>query len=237
MIVTSFLLAYTEGAHSQAVFFVKGSYNSFSMSDLKNLQNELLSDLTGIGVPATATEAYPGYLGFQFGLLVPVQVLEKETIFVGGFGEFTSTGGRIHYKDYSGEVRADQIAKGYSFGGIIELKRNYSDILDVEYQFSLRLVKSKLNNTFFTQIGNATQIEQPSFSSFSFGAEPGITPSMNFGGFRAGLSLSYLFCLPTSLEYDSYANAYLINKNKEKVTIDWSGPRVGIVLSYSLPGN
>jgi hypothetical protein len=204
------------------------------MSDLKGVQNELLNDMTLNNIPAKIIDSYPSYYGFKGGLLIPLQEQESYTISAGGIAEYTSTGGRIHYQDYSGEIRADQIVEAWSLGGMIEYKIHYSEVFDLLLQGSTQYFFSSLKYTLILQVGNNNDTEKPQFHSSSFGIEPCIIPTVKYYGFQLGLSLSYLFFIPTNLEYDQVSNAYLLNKHGDKVNIDWSGFRIGVLISYSL---
>ena len=218
---------------TEAQVFVKLNYNFSNMSDLKDLQRELQSDLTTQGIEAQITEAYPAHLGFQIGLLFLLNPSGDRDLWLGGFYDYATTGGRVHYSDYSGEVKADQVANAYSVGGIISLSASDDELLKLDVSLSARLIFSDLDNEFLIRIGDEEQKETLSFSSLSFGIEPAITPSIVLSNFNLGLSVSYLASIPTSLEYSRNSNAYLVNKSGDKVSIDWSGLKLGLLVKYS----
>ncbi len=212
------------------ILYGKGSYNSFHMNDLKNLQSELLNEITSNGIPAVKTETYPSYVGTVIGLLLPIYEKENNTIFAGVLGEYTSTGGRIHYQDFSGEIRADQVVSAFSLGGTIDYEKYYTEQFDVDFQLSAKLIFSSMKNDFLLQVGDAKQFQQFEFHSTSFGFEPAIIPNIKVSPIQLGISISYLLNLPTYLEYDLFSNAFLINNKGERVTINWSGFRFGFLV-------
>jgi hypothetical protein len=214
---------------NRAQIFVKVNYNFFDMSGLKDLQSDILSDIKNQGIEARITESYPAFFGFQAGLLFPLE----EKFFIGGFFDHTSTGGRIHYSDYSGEIKADQIAKANSIGGILSLKAVNKELFNLDIQLCARFIFISFDNEFLFRIGEEQQKQKYSFSSFSFGIEPGVVPSLVLSSFNIGLSVSYLLSLSTTLEYDDYEEAYLTSSSGEKVGINWSGLKLGVIVIYT----
>lgn len=121
---------------SSVSFFVKGTYNYFTMDDFKAFQHELRSDLTTIGIPAQITEQYLPFYGVQVGIMFPLEPSDVHTMFLGALLDYSSTGGRIQYQDYSGEVRNDHIAVEYSFGGILSKRILLSSIAAIDLSIS-----------------------------------------------------------------------------------------------------
>src|SRR5688572_25709865 len=73
---------------------VSAGYATFRMDDLKAVQEE---DLSYMPVEGEITNSFPGYLNFGGEV-----VFYDSTYFVGVLLGHTSTGGRVHYADYSG---------------------------------------------------------------------------------------------------------------------------------------
>ena len=204
------------------------------MGDLRNLQREINDSYAeATGVQTTITDGYPSYYGFRGGFLLSTTESEEDQILYGGFIDYTSTGGRIDYQDYSGMLRVDQIVSAWSFGPTAIYRKSYSELFCINYETSIQLVQSQLHNVFNLRIGSSSKNQIADFHSLSFGIEPSIQPSLKFLGCMAGISLSYLFFLPTSLEYDNYSDAYLVNKNGDRVTIDWGGFKFGLSAEFS----
>lgn len=210
------------------------SYNTYSMSDLEGIQNELLNDIRELNIPADITESFPAYPGYKFGFLIPVIDTTDRTFSIGGYFEHGSTGGRIHYQDYSGELRADQLAVETSIGTLIDYEYRCNEIFNIGLNFGVSYTLSSFSVTSYLKVGDESQEEELSFSSNSFSFEPAIMPSMYLWGMRFGISLSYLIYIPSNLEFDEYSEAYLINESGDKVNINWSGFRLGLQMRVSL---
>lgn len=214
--------------------YVKGNYNTFAMNDLRSLQSELRAEYSkGLGVPANIVSEFPGFYGVQGGFRFLISSNDDEQIFLGTFIDFASTGGRIHYKDYSGEYRFDQTASSWSIGGSVIYQKQYSGLFSIDYQCSILLIRSWLENSFTLRVWEHTQSDAANFHSFSAGIEAGVVPSVEWGVIKTGIAVSYLLSLPTFLEYDKVSDAFLVNSKGNRVTVDWSGFRIGIISSYT----
>src|SRR5262245_60627018 len=77
------------------------SYCTFSMKDLKALNEEFA---TNDGVPAQIVQQFPPYMGLD--ALVGYGFGRHRT---GIFWSYNSTGSRVTYQDYSGQVQYDQL--------------------------------------------------------------------------------------------------------------------------------
>lgn len=222
--------------HAQPVSLsAKPTYNFSKMSDLKNLQSEVLSSLTGQGIPAQIVEAYPAHTGIQCGLLIPLSFNEQREISVGLSIDYASTGGRVHYADYSGELRNDQIATAFSLNGALSTRIKTLHQFDLNFSFGARMIFSSLRNEFFSRIGESSSQAVFNFTSVGVGFEPGVTPSLNLLGLTFGGSVSYLIYIPTTLEFTQYSDTYLAFNKGGRVKIDWSGLKLGVLISYT-PG-
>jgi hypothetical protein len=223
--------SYTQSSVS---FFGIVSYNSNSMSELKDEQRELLSDIKNENIPVKVTESYPAYFGFKIGFLIPVREYSESVLSLGGLILHSSTGGRIHYEDYSGELRADQIIKATGIGGIINVDSKFNSAFALSFNVSVNYLFSSFSNNLFVRAGDQVQIEKPNFSSSSLSIEPQVIPSFRLWKLQLGISISYMIYFPSTLEYDSNSGAYLVNKNGDKIKIDWSGLRIGLFTGISI---
>jgi hypothetical protein len=232
LIITLSCLLFYFNSHAQSTCFIyaEGDYNFFNMSDLKVLQNEVLDDFQVLNIHGEIVHSYPPYYGFEIGLLFPLSKDTKNKTFIGGQFAYTSTGGRIDYRDYTGELTIDQVAVLYSFGGALTIRQPISEIFFVDFGFSLKLLVSAFRNSTSLHIGEGKQLEELNFSSLSFAIEPKVVPSIKFNQFSLGLAVSYSLAVPSRLEYENYDEAYLIHKNGEKAEIDWGGLNYGIVI-------
>jgi hypothetical protein len=228
-IILVIFLALSSNIFGQYVF-LKGTYNFFNMGKMEDLQDQLMAPYKEINIPIEAVESFPARPGWQIGFLYTLP--HDSNVALGAFFDYASTGGRIHYQDYSGEVRADQILNAYSFGGILNIRFMKWEFTRLDFILSARLISSSLKNKFFVQIGDQSQSLELDFGSTSFGLEPGANYSVFMNLFKINFGISYLLNIPADLVYSEDDNAYLTDQNGKKVSLDWGGLRLGISFGY-----
>jgi hypothetical protein len=131
----------TIGSCQELVVGASIGYSTFSMGDLKELQNELLNQLPFDG---KIVESFPGYLNYSINIS-----LARPTLYYGIVLGRTSTGARISYSDYSGSYSLDQLAQMTYLGGTIAKKVNRNQKIDLYIGGQLLYY---LNNLSFTEI-------------------------------------------------------------------------------------
>jgi hypothetical protein len=212
---------------------VSGTYNSFNMTDEAGIQHELLQQLQLQNIPALATETFPAHSGMQFQLLFRIDNPSGIKYFVGPYLDIASTGGRIDYKDYSGEIKIDQLFKAYSFGITGEIKIPVADNFYLSPSLSIPIIFGSMQINSETRVGDYKDSQNYSFAATSFGLQPSIALGYDYSKFTIGLNLSYLLCMPTSYSPESNSEAFLKNNNGEKVTIGMNGLGLGVILGYN----
>lgn len=214
--------------------FTSLNYCNYSLSDLKKQQSEVLNGLITENIPAKITDSYPAYFGFKGGFLISLIEKEKSTFSIGPSIQHFSSGGRIHYEDYSGKVVMDQLVNSIGIGAVVQYELHSSSNFDLGLNFTLNYFFSGFENNLQFQVGSSTQSENLEFSSTSFGLEPEIIPSFKIGIIQIGASISYLIYSSSNLEFDDISEAYLVFENGNKVNLEWSGFRIGFYTSLNL---
>lgn len=205
-------------------------YGTYSMKSMKDFQEELR---VSFPVRAKTTESFPGYVFYEFG----ITTVQADRFVIGGYFTYGSTGGRIHYEDYSGEMSSDQLVRYVSIGsplGIV-LGDNLTDSpwrvhLDLKPHFTVGMMELD----FYSRIGNQEESDSYKFTAFNLGIEPGLTVERSlakkwdvtfFAGYNANL-------LKGNLYFQEENDAYLQNQKGETVTLDFSGFRAALGISY-----
>lgn len=157
----------------------------------------------------------------------------KEMSF-GLFWEYNTTGGRINYKDYSGEHSIDQVINQNQLGIILEdkLTKQSSEKLKLFFQLSASYAVLKLINNI--DIYNVDSAEHKDY--------------FNSWGVIGGIGLSYqLVEKPFSLKLEmggklSYAQPfhldsrvdYCLRVDGRKLVPNWSGLHLGLIFGFDL---
>lgn len=208
-----------------------GGYNTYKMSDLVKLQETIVTGIrSDIDIPVKAVESFPAYYNFQLQLFL----LSYNSYSFGVMYDYASTGGRIHYSDYSGQIKIDQLVFQKSFGGI--LKKTFTDsgsVISGALNLKGFLIWSQMEYSEFLEIGSSSDETSYTFKSFSLGIEPAIDFFVNMDGFLVGMEMGYRLVVPTDFTLESNSDATLEN-NGDSVKAQWNGFNVSLCLGINL---
>jgi hypothetical protein len=230
-----FIMILSSVAYNQTefTFFASASYNSFSLEELKQQQEELLNSMNTRNLPYKITQAFPSYYGFKAGFLISLENNEMRTISLGAAVQHQSTGGRIQYQDYSGEDRMDEVLAGTGIGALFNYELHFTSRFDCGFNLAAYYLFSNIALSYHFQVDNIARDQLYKFNSSSLAFEPEIVPSINIWKINIGISFSYLFYLPSTFAFEEDKNSYLRNNMGDKVKLDWSGFRMGLQSSIS----
>jgi hypothetical protein len=148
--------------------------------------------------------------------------------------DYTSTGSRIHYRDYSGEIRTDQLLSRRAFGLHIETKTHPQSKLTfiIFSQFSFRRsfleIKEKIR-VFDQESGNTAE-----FVASGIGIVPGVAGQLQVAPIilRAELGFDYL-SINQPFHLKGNEEAVLRNPDGSKVRAVWNGIRPGVTVGIA----
>ena len=225
-IFTGLFLLVTVCTAAQQVRIEAGAgYGSFSMNGLKELNTYFLESLP---VKARLTDDFPVQPFFSGALLYHA----PKTMYFGPVLGFTSTGSRVSYKDFSGELFLDNILS--SLNGGLRLGFTLSDKkikVSQENDFTLAITWLKMYRKVLSQE------DTRNFRSMSPQAEPGIRISSHFNRFDIGVKAGYLIDFKGKYKLSEDSDKYLISADDNKpLTNNWSGFRLGLTLGFKLLG-
>lgn len=215
-------------AYGQSFLYVKTGLGTYQMSQLEAFQQELAEDMT---VPAKVVDKFPATMTYELGF----EHGYGERMTSGGFFGYSSTGGRIHYRDYSGQVKIDQLLNNYSLG--VQGAINLSDAA-VEKKMSpwffckLSAAYTLLNLTQYIEVGQESDLEFFKFKSLNIGLQPGFSFRIPLASFSINPEVSYEIQLPGKLFFEN--DTYLLNQQGKEVKANWSGLRLGISVAKRL---
>lgn len=203
-------------------------YGSYSMKDLKQLNETISSELqftTGI------ENNFPMYWFFR----PSISLVFKNYEIAINYG-FQSTGSRVSAKDYSGEYFLDLEVESHSPGILIAIKLNDFN------QFSLNLYTNvgvyytnlKLEESF--TLDNESLInESISLKGFNYFFEPGLRLNYPINSFNLALNAGYNIQLGEQGFYAENNKKYeLRNPNTNNiVSPGWNGIRIGLAIGYT----
>jgi len=212
---------------AQSKFYIQGIIGQYSMKGMKKFQEELNSDINESGYPTEVVTDFPLSLQVELGF----DRYFGDDYSIGVYLNYAFTKGRIHYRDYSGEMYSDQDISRIVLGG------KASKFLD--YGFSLYgkagLNYSMMELQFVTDIyGAGSNTEGFEFYSIGVNIEPGISWLYSYKNFSFSTQFGYELNLQGKTMFKESEDAHLLNQDGDKVIIDWSGLRLGLSLAYIL---
>jgi hypothetical protein len=191
---------------------------SYSMTDLKELNRSILASLP---VDAAITDNFPSQPFYN----VAMSYLVNQKVSFGITGSYCTTGSRISYKDYSGELKYDNILSSYSPG--IQISYTLSDKtlrLSGETNFSASISKLRLYEEILTY-SNSTK-----YYSTSFQIEPGLKLSYLIKRIEIGVKAAYLIDLGGRNKGGEKESILRNTLTEKDIKTNWSGIRLSISL-------
>ncbi|GAB3811772.1 hypothetical protein [Pontibacter rugosus] len=203
---------------------------TFSMKSMKEFQEMVIEELE---VNAKAVDNYGPY--FQYGFNVAKSLNEDDR--VGLFLERGSTGGRVAYKDYSGEVQVDTKLRYTSLGAFIY---TLNPIKESEVKFirgiEASLFFSKLKLESYSRIYSQSASSTEKFNSLGFGFKPFVGLQYPLFDMPTTLSLGYMLNASGAFHVPGDSDQYLV-RNKygsEKLEPSWSGLRLNLSVAFPI---
>lgn len=195
-------------------------YATFRMSDLKDFQVQIRG---GYGVEMRQVETFPGYLNFSGNLLFGFN-----KFYVGVLAGHTSTGGRLHYSDYSGSMTSDQFVRMNYIGHVIGAKINRGTLYEVFLGGTLLYFKNRLLLEERLYVGDQESVLQLDYTSENIATGPFVEVRRNLGRFMARASAGAELHVPTPLS----SNDDQLGDSDEGITVQPGGLRVNVGVAY-----
>ena len=231
LVIGLLLIASTSAlAQSPAEIRLGVGYGSFSMGDMKELQQNALN---AIAVNARATDRFPAYFMYNLKYMFRSEVDNH----FGIVAEMGSTGGRVGYSDYSGTYREDQLLRYRRLGIVVEnyisLPKGFNGWLGLELSmlFSKLFYEGELSIT-----GAGTVREIHTFYAWGGAVQPYIALERKIGMFRLGAQAGVCLNMSEGFRLKGERDTKLVNpvENSEDVAPAWSGWRLEMHLGIPL---
>ncbi len=209
---------------------LQGQFCSFQMNDLKNFQNNLF---TNSPVPIEKVTSFPPYFGIR---LSGSKLFNNQTE-VGLTLSYASTGGRVQYKDFSGNITGDQLSNSFSVG-ILARKYVYNNNklrIGLAASISPEFTSLTLKNSI--QINSSISQSVDEFNAFGIVTIPSVIGkySLNESLFLTAEIGYHLTIQQNTFRWSKNQDIELIvGPNKTGVKPNWDGVRVGIGIGYLL---
>lgn len=204
-------------------------YGTYAMTELRQHQSELKD---GWPIEAKTTSSFPGYLTYQISADYPW----KNNFKIGLSFSYGSTGGLIHYSDYSGELSFEHKIKYVSVGCPIIYQIDLTDgRLNLQLEFSPTVNFGATKFDTYLQAGAYQNESTMDFKSTNVGSVQNIRIERELGpGFVFVQAGYYLDLYKSKLAWEEDHDEYLVNDLDKPVHIELSGLRVALGVAYVL---
>lgn len=222
------LLAGTAAAQSKFYLEPRLGLGTFRMTSMKEFQQTIIGRTD---VNAKAVDAFGPYFQFGIGL---VQDLDAHTR-AGLFAEHGSTGGRVAYEDYSGEVTFDTPVNYNALGATIY---SHQPIRESGFSFvagiEANVFFSRLKTEAYTRLYNSSEASEEEFLSKGLGLKPYIGLQFPVISLPVCFTFGYMASASKPFHVPGEPDYQLIrNDNNDRLEPGWSGLRIN--LSVSVP--
>ncbi len=205
-----------------------------NMEQLKKMQKGLAESIREeTGIPVEVVNDFPSFYNFQVQFLVTT----PELFSTGLYFDFYSTGGRIHYEDYSGQYGFDQTITQMTIGGIIE--KNFFRFAQVHFISVILkgfVSRNDLKNKNYLLIDNSISKQIYKFNALSVGMQPALGYAYKFYFLSIGLELGYKVDFSGLFHLAGDENAYLVYNN-QPIHPQWDGLNISLTLGLGLFSN
>jgi hypothetical protein len=205
---------------------VMEGYGKYAMDDLKTLQHSYLVNLP---VNAEIVNNFPARPFPEIKVFYFLKILSAGLTY-----SFHSTGSKVNYKDYSGEINYTQITNLNAFGQFVRLRFLNVKHMRASLSFQTNLAYTNLKLSQTVQIFDENASEAYKLKAFSIFGEPGLDVIFPFKNFEIGLFGGY--CIDTKGEFylNNDASMHITLPDNKNARTNWSGYRIGIMLNYLL---
>ncbi|MCB0283846.1 MAG: hypothetical protein KDF60_14770 [Calditrichaeota bacterium] len=210
--------------------FKASLYNSsFRLSDLKTFQKELTTAAqNSFRVPIKNTSSFPDDYTYE----VQMGMSFTSHVNAGLVIQYTSSGARSAYSDYSGKFQVDYVTEAKYYGVYTEYKLLHNEHHNILIGSKFLLIFSDLNFSTILTVWEESVQDKFEFNSNSFGVSPYLAYEFSYGFFVAQLAVNYLNDFGGQLKGSDSDFKYIIRRDQSKAESNWSGIRIGLSLGF-----
>jgi hypothetical protein len=201
---------------------------TFMMNDLKYFQEISIPDL---GVNVESLSKFPPFFGYGISIVRNL----KSGIGFGIASDYFSTGGTNYYEDYSGSYNLKILTHAFNIGTVFSIKNIKRKHLNSYFEIQQGLKLSRLSLSEELIVNDPILSSSFNLESTSWWIKPAYRVEYKFFDWlSAGAFLGVEINPKSNLHLKGNNDAILMNHDGGKVTINWTGLRAGLHLSFSI---
>jgi hypothetical protein len=214
----------------QRQIYLKSIVGQYTMGDLKQFQDDLISQYNAQGIPLKRELGFPPSVQVEFG--VDGVIGRKKANTIGGFANYAITKGQLGYSDYSGETSAAQSLSRFIIGVKSSQSLGHGFSLYAKAGFNYSILSLHFSTNLYSPPSATSKDEK--FHSLGFIFEPGVDWKYKIKNFFLLAQAGYEVNVQGKTLLDSNTNLYLLTNAGDKVIIDWSGFRLGLGIGFTI---
>lgn len=216
--------------HAQnLIFSFRSGIGSYAMTDLKANQDNLIDQLP---VMASKTDEFPSY--FVFGLDGLYSL--TNTLFVGVSFDYQSTGGRIAYSDFSGDIKIDHKINAPMIAATLQKRLVGNESFSLLGELKAGLLFTDFSISSRTLIGTSVTKEIIEFTGLSPTAGMKMVLRKGIGPFFLQAGVGFMLDFGSEIKLKD-EDAILINNNGDPAKTGWGGLRADFGIGIRIRGN
>ncbi|TXK50785.1 hypothetical protein FVR03_04600 [Pontibacter qinzhouensis] len=204
-------------------------YGTFRMASMKEMQQTLIK---AVEVKAKATDTFGPHLQLGFNLLTNL----GENSRLGFFYEQSSTGGRIAYEDYSGEIKVDNIVTYKALGLKLDRSEPIGESrLGFVTGIEANVFFSELRYEIYSRVYDYQESSEEQYAALGIGVKPYAGIQYQTERFHTLLSVGYLASGNRAFHVPGEKDQYLVrNRNNDKLEPGWGGLRFNLTFTFPI---
>jgi hypothetical protein len=222
VILQLFLFLSVHAQEKSSLIFRIGMGN-YSMKSQKLFQNDFSKRL---GIPFRKVHEFPNFPTFGGAMGFTI----SDAASMGLWGEFASTGGRLHYSDYSGHAMLDQVLTSFQIGPYFQVRLNKSDAWPFYFTAhgSVSTTTENIKSEF--KVWSQSELERIKLKATNFGLRPGLMLGHSVGVLNFQLGFGGEIQSARKLA-DNKENVIMTSDRKE-LSAQWSGWRTTLGVGF-----
>ncbi len=202
-------------------------FSTFAMKDLKSFNSELLNEGQKRIPNLKNTENFPAFFSYTFTYYFPL----VQTPW-GFYLNYSSTGSRNTYSDYSGTIFQDMIVRRMLVGIFTEKSIFVNPKNEIYVALSTGQMINWLVINEELKIGEEKYSIKNRFWGLSLSFEPSVGYRFTYKQWKIGFYIGYELDLPNlDLRYSKQFKAKIFH-NSRPVNPEWRGLRLGLTFAY-----
>lgn len=221
-----FIISSVLAQESNSLIFRVGM-GTYSMKTQKNFQEDYRRSSI---IRHASVHSFPAFP--TFGGSAGIKVSPSTSI--GLWGEYSSTGGRLHYQDYSGYSVMDQVLSAFQIGPFMQTRLIKSTSWPVYFTLHSSIVNTKEKLSSDLKVGNQSYKETYNLKSLNYSIRPGIMLAHSINSMIFQLGVGSELQLHGTLKDEKKRDLMFRTSDGKDLTAQWDGMRVTFGIGFKL---